>query len=548
MTAKSVDDEANKATQVLVGVVDSGLPVIRKLEALGGVSPAEHQEEHHVDVATSGTGGASPGNVSTGAGSLAGARHTANAATGTSHQFTEVTLGEHLSTTAIQVFIPFMLAGFGSVLAGIVLDLVKYLDVFVMVRELFILIPPLLGLNGNLEQTLVARLATQANLGNLDRIQDQMPTVFANVALLQCQATVASTVACVLAVIKGVFFNEEFQMRNAAILFAGALGAVNLASLVLCTVMCAVVIFSRKFGRNPDEVAPAIAASFGDLTTLSLLSISAYYMNTHRVLVPMVIVVCYGLLPVWVILARRNPMTYEVLRVGWIPILAALVASGFGGYILDYSVVRFPGIALHLSSVNAIGGNIAAIFSCTMSTYLSKSSRLGTLPRREAVCPGPYSAFFSNRNTGTIATVLFCIVIPGQTIIATMLKLLRFGHVSMSLRFLVCYCAASLSQVFILLYLARILVYALWKHKIDPDNAAIPFLTGSGDFLGTGFLTIAFIALEAMNDPSVTEGDEAVTAITATTLILTGGTPKALAGFINSTTIARRVGLLEHGL
>ncbi|XP_064489715.1 solute carrier family 41 member 3-like isoform X2 [Ornithodoros turicata] len=465
-------------------------------------------------------GAVSIGGVSIGHPSL---RHTANAATGTSNQLTEVTLGEHLSTTAIQVFIPFLLAGFGSVLAGIVLDLVKNITVFVVVRELFILIPPLLGLNGNLEQTLVARLATQANLGKLDRLQDQIPTVFANMALLQCQATVASTIACLLAVFKGVVFNSDFRVADAGIIFGGALAAVNLASFILCTVMCTVVILSKKCGRNPDEVAPAIAASFGDLVTLSLFSLCCTLMFYHKVLIVVVTIICYLALPLWVFLARRNPMTTEVLRVGWFPLIVALCESSFGGYILDYSVQRFPGIALHLSSVNAIGGNIAAIFSCTMSTYLNKAVSPGVLPRREPICPGPYSAFFSNKNTGTIAIVLFSIVIPGQIIIATTLKLFRFGHVSMSLKFTFFYVAASLGQVTILLYLARVLVYFLWKNKIDPDNAAIPFLTGAGDFVGTGFLTLAFIILEAMNDPSVTEGDPEVTSIAAVTTLVTSG-------------------------
>ena len=43
-----------------------------------------------------------------------------------------------------------------------------------------------------------------------------------------------------------------------------------------------------------------------------------------------------------------------------------------------------------------------------------------------------------------------------------------------------------------LLYLAKSLVYFLWKHEFDPDNWAIPLLTAIGDLLGTGLLSIAF--------------------------------------------------------
>lgn len=114
----------------------------------------------------------------------------------------ERTMNAQLTSTAIQVFVPFILAGFGSTLAGILLDVVKDWPVYVTVHQIFVLIPPLLGLNGNLEQTLVARLSTQANLGNLNRVREQLPMIFANVALLQCQSTVATFLACTLAVLK----------------------------------------------------------------------------------------------------------------------------------------------------------------------------------------------------------------------------------------------------------------------------------------------------------------------------------------------------------
>ncbi|KAH7957910.1 hypothetical protein HPB51_028102 [Rhipicephalus microplus] len=98
-------------------------------------------------------------------------------------------MNAQLTSTALQVFVPFILAGFGSTLAGILLDVVKEWPVYVIVHHIFVVIPPLLGLNGNLEQTLVARLSTQANLGNLNRVREQLPMIFANIALLQVAVT-----------------------------------------------------------------------------------------------------------------------------------------------------------------------------------------------------------------------------------------------------------------------------------------------------------------------------------------------------------------------
>ncbi|WP_407809643.1 SLC41A family transporter, partial [Staphylococcus aureus] len=58
-------------------------------------------------------------------------------------------------------------------MAGLILDKVQDWPVFKNVSELFILVPALLGLKGNLEMTLASRLSTQANLGNLDTVKEQ---------------------------------------------------------------------------------------------------------------------------------------------------------------------------------------------------------------------------------------------------------------------------------------------------------------------------------------------------------------------------------------
>ncbi|KAG8451390.1 hypothetical protein GDO86_003556 [Hymenochirus boettgeri] len=61
-----------------------------------------------------------------------------------------VLLKETSFSIGLQVLFPFLLAGFGTVVAGMVLDIVQHWDVFTEVTEVFILVPALLGLKGNL--------------------------------------------------------------------------------------------------------------------------------------------------------------------------------------------------------------------------------------------------------------------------------------------------------------------------------------------------------------------------------------------------------------
>ncbi|XP_077507908.1 solute carrier family 41 member 1-like [Amblyomma americanum] len=272
--------------------------------------------------------------------------------------------------------------------------------------------------------------------------------------------------------------------------------------------MSAVVVLSAKCRKNPGHIAPAIAASFGDLTTLFLLSAYASLLMRHPYLTPAVILSCLVLLPVWVALASRNSVSREVLRVGWLPIIVALTVSSFGGYILDYAVDKFPPIALHLSSVNALGGNLAAVFCCSLSSHLNRVSSRGCLPSGEQLCVGPLQMYYQGGDMAAVAFVLLGVVVPGQTLFAVLSKALRFGRVSMSIAFFGAYIMASLAQVVVLLYMARLIVYLLWKWSIDPDNAAIPCLTGCGDFLGTGFLTLAYVVLARTGDKSAVEEEE----------------------------------------
>ena len=59
----------------------------------------------------------------------------------------------------IQVTPPYLCAGLGMVGAGLVLDAVQYWPVFRRLPELFIMVPALIGLKGNLEMTLASRRA-----------------------------------------------------------------------------------------------------------------------------------------------------------------------------------------------------------------------------------------------------------------------------------------------------------------------------------------------------------------------------------------------------
>ncbi|MBN3282290.1 S41A2 protein, partial [Polyodon spathula] len=173
---------------------------------------------------------------------------------------------------ALQILLPFLLAGFGTVSAGMVLDIVQHWEAFTNITDIFILVPALLGLKGNLEMTLASRLSTAVNVGKMDSPIEKWNLIIGNLALKQVQATVVGFLAAVAAVILGWIPEGKFQMDHAVLLCSSSVATAFIASLLQGTIMVGVIVGSKKTGINPDNVATPIAASFGDLITLAILA------------------------------------------------------------------------------------------------------------------------------------------------------------------------------------------------------------------------------------------------------------------------------------
>ncbi|KAK7119129.1 hypothetical protein R3I94_021095 [Phoxinus phoxinus] len=423
-------------------------------------------------------------------------------------------LKETSFSIGLQVLFPFLLAGFGTVAAGMVLDIVQHWTVFTEVTEVFILVPALLGLKGNLEMTLASRLSTAANIGQMDTAKDMWKMIMGNLALIQVQATVVGFLASIAAVIFGWIPEGNFNMGHAVLLCASSVATAFIASLLLGLIMIGVIIASRKVGINPDNVATPIAASLGDLITLALLagiSTGLYKeLEFNDYANPMVCAFFVALTPIWVLIARRIPSTREVLYSGWEPVIIAMAISSVGGLILDKTVSNpnFAGMAVFTPVINGVGGNLVAVQASRISTYLHMNALPLADPNPTPIkCPTPWSSFLGSGVNSRSARVLFFLVAPGHLVFLYTINSMQGGHTSLTYVFIAFYLAAALLQVLILLYLADWMVNWMWSRGMDPDNFSIPYLTALGDLLGTGFLALCFHILWLIGDRDTDVGD-----------------------------------------
>ena len=401
----------------------------------------------------------------------------------------------------LQVFPTYLMAGCGMVGAGLLLDHVQGWPAFLAVPEIIIVVPPLLGLKGNLEMTLAARMSTAANLGHLDDTKVALSTIIGNLVLVQCQGIVVGFLASLCGLAMGWIPVGKANYEQALLLCASAVVTASLASFALALVMVIVIVWARKCRCNPDNIATPIAASLGDVVTPGLLawiSNILYFDYTSGGYKAQVIIGGYFLiLPIFIALAYNNEHVSEVLKVGWTPVLMAMLIASGGGFVLEMAVEHFKGVTLFAPVMNGSGGDLVGIQASRMTTYLNKmtNSLLGTFPDNDhKICRDPCTVLCGDlgccrRCSGGLphphvmpARVLLCLLFPGHVLFVFIIFTVKILATPSPL-FLFFYLLAATLQVAILLYLAQLLVYWMWKRGTDPDNAAIPYLTAVSKML-----------------------------------------------------------------
>ncbi|KAL4712457.1 hypothetical protein ACJJTC_007473 [Scirpophaga incertulas] len=318
-------------------------------------------------------------------------------------------------TTLMQVAVPFFIAGCGTIGAGLVLGTVKDWEVFMSVSAIFVLVPSLSGLKGNLDMCLASRLSTQANLGNMESTREVLSMVVGNISLVQIQAIVASTVVSMFAIVVNSITERAVHGPYVLLITASAVFTATTTCFVLDFVMVMVIYASHKFKVNPDNVATPLAASIGDIVSNSVLAVTAQYMYEQiqiSLWQPITLIcVYYSLLPLWVFVVWRNKYTKKVLTTGWTPVISALFISGIGGIVLDQAVDRFPGYEVFQPIVNGIGGNLVCVQSSRLATHLHQTAIHGILPENTRIMEWPWKTLFFGTTAAKVARMLLILAV-----------------------------------------------------------------------------------------------------------------------------------------
>ncbi|KAI3371527.1 hypothetical protein L3Q82_024116, partial [Scortum barcoo] len=360
---------------------------------------------------------------------------------------------ESVCSMVLQILVPFLLAGLGTVSAGMLLDVVQNWDVFQEVTEIFILVPAVLGMKGNLEMTLASRLSTAVNTGKMETAREKWMLIVGNLALKQLQATVLGLLASLMATMLGWMAEGKMPFHHVILLCSTSVSTAFVASLLQGIIMVGVIIGSKRMGINPDNVATPMAASIGDLITLALLACFSqlFYsiVDLYAYVLYLVDLFFLCLVPLWVVIASKHPASHILLRTGWEPVVTAMVISSIGGLILDKTVAdpKLEGIIVYAPVINGIGGNLVSIQSSRISTNLHLNYSPGEVPENRQCCYNPCRTFFDSGPNRRSAQILLLLVIPGQLVFLYMIHLMKGDHTLPSPLLTVAFLSASLIQV-----------------------------------------------------------------------------------------------------
>ncbi|CAH8515352.1 unnamed protein product [Schistosoma turkestanicum] len=302
----------------------------------------------------------------------------------------------HISYVAREIFPACLLAGVGMVVAGCYVDMLKSTGTLTLKGEsIFEIIPPILGLKGNLEVALSSRLATVVHLRR--KFNELSFWLFTTtLAFILVLAVFASTIIPLVIV----------TLHKSSSSSDSSVDLVHLTCISSMTCICATCFISTAVyvivcacvfcGANPDNVAPPVAAALGDLVTVLILAHVNYYFITHPTLtftVAVCMIFAVSILSISYLLYQSNInvsgdlrsliITPNTFKETIIPLTLAVIMSSICGNISARFLIDWPIIARLQVPINGVGGIFASMLISRMTTRLYSITCSKKLPMKK---------------------------------------------------------------------------------------------------------------------------------------------------------------------
>ncbi|PVU95759.1 hypothetical protein BB561_001602 [Smittium simulii] len=366
-----------------------------------------------------------------------------------------------------EVIIVLIISLIGAITSGYIFNKISTIDSFKKAPGLFMLIPILFNLKGNIETNLATRLATLANTGFFAVSKKRNEEIKSCLTLLLFQSFIVSAsasflVSCVIPIIAiddTVPSSLSWGFQSLILVFTSMFSTI-LASAIVGFLASLIVITCLKFGINSDNVSAPIVASFGDLLTLIFISYFSTIALTVSPLYTIPPIIAFLFLGYFLFQSvKSDPLVSNFMGQGWSALVYAFITSSISGVLLERYIPNHPLLAGISPVFNGTSQNVATIFASRLSTDL-------------------HSGSVNSQTQLKTFIILLCSNIPVQILFIVIIYLYILAKTtgfSMTI-FTFSYLIGSSLHVSILLMLGYVVAKAIWKADKDPDFYVNPIM------------------------------------------------------------------------
>jgi mgtE-like transporter len=372
-----------------------------------------------------------------------------------------------------------------SLVAGAVLGAIT--GTFERLPGLLILVPPAIGLRGNVFSALGSRLSTAIHSGEFRPTLRRGTVLGDNVVASLLLTTGLSLALAVVAKLVAIAVGIHGSISVVDLATISILGGVLASAFVLgATVMLA--SGAVRFGWDLDNLVAPIVSTLGDVLTLPALLAAAQLVDhgwgSTLLGWLIVVVTSAGIVYGW---RTRQRLLREIVRQSWPILFAGLTLSTFAGVVIEKRLATlsaYPALLILVPAFVSSAGALGGIFSNRLSSGLNLGMVSPTgIPTRSA-----------RRDAGLLAMLAVPIYVfnaLGAHYVAHALHEASPGVGDMLAVSLLGALGAVVFVVFVAYY-GSITAYRL---RLDPDTYGVPTITSSVDFVGALMIVWAIVAL-----------------------------------------------------
>ncbi|MFH0832857.1 MAG: magnesium transporter [Candidatus Aenigmatarchaeota archaeon] len=382
-----------------------------------------------------------------------------------------------------QSFVALLISVLAAVFAGLLLG--KFSETLLMLPGLFILVPPALGMRGNIFSALGSRLGSALHLGTIDKF-----TLGNRVVKNNIYATFTTTIA--LSVFLG--FLADILTKILGLASIGMVSFVlisfiagTIAGSILIVITFGTAVLAYRYGWDLDNIQAPLITAFGDFVTIPSLLLAAYVVLaiTEYVIFLFIIIIAITIMNIFLVFSKETKYDMIFLKEGSCrnivlqsSIILALCAilDTFAGILVEFnieSIVSIPIIFVLLPAFLEEGGNIGNVLSSRLASKL----HLGTLDPTLRIDNETKKEFLNSYILTFFIFLIMSVLIWFSGYI--------FGVSGMTLFQII---EVVMISAFILITIVLFVSFAVsilsYKYGLDPDNVTLPLVASGVDLLG----------------------------------------------------------------